>query len=527
MGENFLPADANHRTGRLAKEDGTPVNEADMLAGAGLPIKFASKFALDSAGRIRISSPVNLFLNKNEHNRNKILWEEPIIGAIIVHGAVTGGPFQVAEIVTGGTSGQSGTVTAVAVDNLSITYTVNHNDFTVGETITGGTSGATAVVTTVDTGSHVFHVRDRGAVVMQVGQNSGDQAVRATHRYIPYVPGKTQLITETFLFGAAVADVRRRAGYFDAFNGLFLEQNGTTNLAFVRRSNTSGSPVEARTAQADWNLDTLAPAVDGVPDGDSPSGITLDMSKMQYLIIDFLWQGAGDVRWGFEIGGEPIYCHQDTFANVLTTAFMSTGSLPVRYEIINTGATAGLNTMEEVCTSVISEGGEKLTGQGYTASTHVTPRTVAFASGEVPMFAIRLKNTFGSDGGPNRKTIRFSNMSAMCTTNNAHFELRHIHDPSGITETWTSVSDDSSVEYSSDISAIVGNPSHPIEQGFIVAGQAGKGSGENQILSDELDQHRFITQNIDSDNSEVLGVYGASFTGNSDISTHMSWVEFG
>lgn len=522
MGISDNPAEMHPRTGRLLKENGETVNEADLLTGDGLPIKFASASALDAFGRQRMSNPVNLFLNKNVHTRNKVLWEEPIAGAIIVHGAVTSGPFQVAETITGGTSGQIGTVTAVAGDNLSVTYTINHNDFTIGETITGGTSGATATVTTVNTGSHVSHDRDRGAVILQVGASSGDEAIRASHRYIPYVPGKSQLITETFLFGTAVANLRRRSGYFDTFNGLYLEQNGTTDIAFVRRTKTSGSVVNNRTVQANWSEDTL----DGSGDANNPSGITLDLSKSQFLIIDFVWQSDGIIRWGFMIGGKIILCHEETFANLTTVAFMSTASLPVRHEITNLAATAGTNTMEEICSSVVSEGGEKLTGQGFTASTHVTPRTISSASGEVPIFAVRLKSTFGSDSGPNRKTARFSNMSAMCTTNNAHFELRHVHGPTAITATWTGVSPDSAIEYSSDISAVTGNPSHPIEQGFIVSGQAGKGSGENQVLADELDQHRFITQNIDSDSSEMFAVYGASFTGNSDISTHLSWVEF-
>lgn len=475
---------------------------------------------LDGFGRVRVSNPVNLFLNKNVHNRNEILWEEPIVGAIIVHGTVTGGPFQVAETITGGTSGQTGTVTAVAGDNLSVTYTVNHNDFTPTETITGGTSGATATVTTINTGSHVSHNRDKGAVILQVGTGSGDQAVRASHRYIPYVPGKSQLITLTALIGAAVADVRRRVGYFDTLNGLFFEQNGTTDIAFVRRTSTSGSAVPNRTAQADWSLDTL----DGSGNSGNPSGVTLDLSKSQFLVIDFVWQGDGEVRWGFKIGGKTIYCHAESFANVTEEAFMSTASLPVRYEITNLAATASTNTMREICSSVVSEGGERLSGQGFTKSNDISPRTVTTTL--TPVQGVRLKSAFGSDGGPNRKTVRFSNMSVMATTNNAHFELLHVHDPSGITATWADVSPNSAVEFSNDISAYTAHPEHAIEEGFAVAGQAGKGSGESVVAGDELDQHRFITQNIDSDNSELFVIAAQSFTGNSVVSVHQSWVEF-
>ena len=74
-------------------------------------IKFHDTTSKDAFGRLRISAPFDLFSNKNIHDRRKNQWEEPIIGAIIEHGAVTGGPFQVAETITGGTSGTIGTVT--------------------------------------------------------------------------------------------------------------------------------------------------------------------------------------------------------------------------------------------------------------------------------------------------------------------------------------------------------------------------------------------------------------------------------
>jgi hypothetical protein len=479
-----------------------------------LPIKLGRSATLDAFSRLRVSNPVNLFLNKNIHNRNKTQWEEPIIGAIIEHGTVVGGPFQVAETITGGTSGQTGTVTAVDGGALTITYIVNHNDFVVGETITGGTSGATATVSTINTGSHVFHNRARGSIILQVGASSGDQAVRASHRYVPYVPGKSQLITLTFLFGAAVADVTRRVGYFDDLNGLYFEQTNTS-VSFVRRTSTSGSVVNNSFAQEDWNLDRL--------DGTGESKVIFDVSKMQFLVIDFTWQGVGTIRWGFKINGETIFCHEEEFANVSTVASMSTGSLPVRYEITNTAATAGINIMEEVCSSVVSEGGEKLSGLGFSISSDITPRAVTT---EVPIMAIRLKNIYGSDNGPNRRTIRFSNMSAMCTTNNAHFEIKHLHDPTNITATWADVGGGSAAEFSTDISTVTGNPSHRIEEGFIVSGQGGKGAGGETISGEELDQHRFVAQNIDSTNSEMFVIFAVAFTGTSNVSSHISWVEF-
>jgi hypothetical protein len=488
--------------------------ERDKLADVSdrsLHVKYGDSTAVDAFGRLRVASPFNLFDNKNIHDRHKNQWEEPIVGAIIEHGAVTGGPFQVAETVTGGTSGTVGIVTVVNGGSITVTYTVNHDDFEVGEEITGGTSGATADITTVGTGSTITFDRNNAAVILQVGASSGDSAVRTSHRYIPYVPGKSQLITQTFILGDAVANVRRRVGYFDPENGLFLEQT-LAGARFVRRTKTSGSVVDNLIEQANWNVDTF--------DGNGPSGIDINFTCNQFLFIDFQWQGSGRIRLGFSINGRDFVAHAINTSNKLDAVWMSTPSLPVRYEISNTGATAGTNTMKEFCTSVVSEGGENLTGIGFTVSRDISARAVTT---KVPVLAVRLKNDFNGD---NRRTVQYSNAGVFATSNACHFEVAHVHDPTGITATWTSVSGGSGVEYSIDITTIVGNPQHTVEEGYTAAGQAGKGAGENVIPGDKLDQHRLLTQNIDSTNSELFIVYATAITGTSNVYAHISWVEF-
>ena len=69
-------------------------NIRDILAGlknGGARFQFADGPNIDGNGRLRVANPVNLFLNKNVHSKNDNLWEEPVTGAIIEHGAVTGG----------------------------------------------------------------------------------------------------------------------------------------------------------------------------------------------------------------------------------------------------------------------------------------------------------------------------------------------------------------------------------------------------------------------------------------------------
>jgi hypothetical protein len=98
----------------------------------------------------------------------------------------------------------------------------------------------------------------------------------------------------------------------------FFMQDGTT-LKIVRRTYTSGSPVDTEISQSSWNGDKL--------DGTGASGFTLDPSKSNILFIDIEWLGVGSVRVGFVINGQLITAHTFNNANSLTTVYMQTANL--------------------------------------------------------------------------------------------------------------------------------------------------------------------------------------------------------
>ena len=54
-------------------------------------------------------------------------------------------------------------------------------------------------------------------------------------------------------------------------------------------------------AQANWNQDTF--------DGNGKSGITIDFSKFQVMVIDFLYLGGAGVRYGFVLNGVVLAKH--------------------------------------------------------------------------------------------------------------------------------------------------------------------------------------------------------------------------
>jgi hypothetical protein len=88
--------------------------------------------------------------------------------------------------------------------------------------------------------------------------------------------------------------------------------------------------------QSEFNLDRI--------DGTGPSGYTLDITKMQMIGIQFSWYGAGFIDWmirGPE--GNYTFIHRLKGNNLNTEAYMRTGNLPVRYEVLNEGARSKLN----------------------------------------------------------------------------------------------------------------------------------------------------------------------------------------
>lgn len=229
-------------------------------------------------------------------------------------------------------------------------------------------------------GATSTHFPNESSVKMVVGTASGDKVIRQGKHHVRYYPGRSQQILMTGNLGGIKSNVRSRIGYFDADNGLFFETNGST-IRVVKRSFVSGSAVDTAVNQSAWNLDRL--------DGTGPSGFVLDTSKQQIFTVDFEWLGSGRVRFGFILAGKIIYCHAMDHANTDSTVYMTSGKLPLRYEIENTGTSASATTMIHTCSAVMSEGGEEGHGLVRSVNNANTTRVVALGV-KVPVISLRL-----------------------------------------------------------------------------------------------------------------------------------------
>ena len=272
--------------------------------------------------------------------------------------------------------------------------------------------------TVTATGATMSYSINESCLNLRVGLTSGSKVYRETKRVFPYQPGKSLLVLNTFAMNQPLENLRQRVGYFGEKNGIYLEREGMTAYLTLR-SNTSGTvdSTTRRIPQNQWNGDTF--------DGNGASGRVLNVTGANIFWTDIEWLGVGDVRTGFFVDGKPVVAHTFHNDNVYSTTYMTTASLPCRYEIesIGTGITgAGVTgaTMKQICSSVMSEAGFEGFSRRYNISTDGTPKNNISTTRLVPIASIRLnQNRLDS-------VIVPSNLSALITSSNQGGGVRHV-----------------------------------------------------------------------------------------------------
>lgn len=349
------------------------------------------------------------------------------------------------------------------------------------EAITG--AGATSV-----------HDTNRASTLMTVPATTVSSVIRQTKLRGTYQPGKSLLILTTFVMGTGQNGVTKRVGYFDEKNGLFLQCQGTT-LSVVRRSYATGSAVDTVITQSNWNVDKL--------DGTGKSGITIDFTKSQIFLIDLEWLGVGRVRFGFVVDGKIYYCHYLNNANNLAHVYMSTPNLPIRYEIVNNG-TGASSSLEHICSSIVSEGGQQNTVLQTYISRDGTLITLANQDLYTPIVSVRLKT---ANIGTRLSPVQIEVMA----TTALNYEWRLFINPTvaGTDQaSWQDISN-SSVQYD-----ITRNATNTITGGHIIGG--GYGASTNQVRTQVTGTTRsFLTIGSNVDNSvDELVLAVANIDGN-------------
>ena len=311
--------------------------------------------------------------------------------------------------------------------------------------------------TTLTGGGTSTHLPNESSVRLSVTTASGDKVIRQSREYFRYTPGKSQLILMSNVMGAPKANTRQRLGYFDASNGLFFENNGST-FGVVQRSKVSGSVVDTRVAQSAFNIDKL--------DGTGLSRINIDLSKANVFVMDFEWLGVGRVRMGvFDQVGRIQYCHEFVHVNTNTTAYSTTACLPLRWELENTGTAASETDLRVICCSVITEDGaflDQTTGLKFSASNGTTTKSV---TSRVAVLSIEPKATFNSI--ENRGKIANLSFEIYTQDNPVFYEIIYGGTLGG-TPSFNSVDGSSIVEYDTAGTTVTGGI--VIDSGYVPSG---------------------------------------------------------
>jgi len=306
---------------------------------------------------------------------------------------------------------------------------------------------------------------------------------------------------------AQKAGLRQRVGYYGANNGIYLEVSGVAAPAFVERSSVSGTLSETRVPQSQWNADKL--------DGTGRSRLTLDLAKAQIMWMDIEWLGLGTVRTGFVINGKFVHCHSFNHANLIDSTYITTASLPLRYEIVNTSAAASSSTLKQICSTVISEGGYELRGKPQGIGTAITsPYNMATAGTFYPIVSLRLK------ASELDAIVILNAISLMAAGGTANYVWQILSSATTSGGSWQSAGANSGVEY--NISGTSTSGGSVLAQGYFSA--SNQSTSAVDILKEALFTFQLERNGLTNTPYELSLVASAS-TNTSTLHAAVNWQE--
>jgi hypothetical protein len=319
---------------------------------------------------------------------------------------------------------------------------------------------------TAGTGATIAHdTTNRCATLAFASTATGGVCKMQTFEHFRYTSGKSQLIFQTFNFVEGVADCLKFAGYSDGTNGIEIQLSGVSGVQFMLRSVTTTGDELA--TQASWNLDKL--------DGTGSSGITLDLTRTQILVIDFQALYVGRVRVGFDFGGQIVYAHEFNHANINTHPYIQTANLPLVAGMTCTGTVS--TTMQAVCATVIQEDGPG-NSEGYHFSVS-SPVVTAASGARTHILSIQPKTTFNSV--PNRSKFVLESVEVMASGNQpVQWELC-LGDVLTGTTTFTDVNTAYSAFQSNTAGTTSGAPAIVVGSGYATASAQAKGDSRGTV----------------------------------------------
>lgn len=348
---------------------------------------------------------------------------------------------------------------------------------------------------------------------------SGDTAILQTKQYHPYISGTSNKALITFRMADIKSNVQQSIGLFDNNNGIFFRMNGTTPEMVIRKNGVDNEVV----SQSNWNADRL----DGSKNEFNPSGITADFSKCHIFTCDYQWLGVGRVRVGFVIDGVPRYVHYFNHANNTLEPYLFQPSLPIRWEIKNSGTTTSNTSMQMICGAVYCEGSDNEVGFTRSVSTDGNVTTINNTTDGQCVLAIKLKDTLA--GKPNHSFARLKEW-AVLASNDVNYRLVLFPNSSvafSNTPVWSNVPGYGACQFVKNPTIKPGwqaNVNYLVLADGFAAGATGTGSGANQ-LTGAFNFADCIYQNFTHDESQVLALIATKVATNADVKATLRWLE--
>tara|TARA_R110000824_G_scaffold15193_2_gene64006 strand:+ start:5582 stop:7849 length:2268 start_codon:yes stop_codon:yes gene_type:complete len=196
------------------------------------------------------------------------------------------------------------------------------------------------------------------SVKLQVGTAAGELVTHTSNFYHTFTPGATTLFKMATRVGdAGQAGTIRNWGAFDNEDGFFFQLSGS-DFSVVHRYNFNGNgPLDHKDAQSIWNGDRA----DGSGGQFNPSGMNLDVTKVNSYWVDYQWIGGGQTRFGAYYQGERITFHTMYQSNgqdgpmTQYTNPLRNPARPVCWSMVNTQATGTDSELYALGAAVFSD----------------------------------------------------------------------------------------------------------------------------------------------------------------------------
>jgi len=347
----------------------------------------------------------------------------------------------------------------------------------------------------------VTHLPQESSVRLRVTTASGDVAQMTSRRYHRYQAGKAGEITLTGVIGDGKENVKKQWGYFDDNNGLFFQLDGT-EFSVVQRSSTSGSVVDEKVAQASFNGGSIA---------------SLDFNKGNIFKISFQWLGVGETHFRvYSPSGALVAVHTFHNVNAKTAVYMSTANLPIRYRIENTGTSASQTDMKQICSSVVSSGGEEPPENEFAQGNSSVIATAD--ANELHLISFRLASTFNSI--ENRALLIPKSFSFTSDKGSCIFRVRLNGTVTG--GTWVAVDTNSVAEYNRTATSFT--PGMLIQKRSFLA--SGPATSTNSFQSQAGVRKLVLSRSADNASSDIITITVQRLTTtNVDALAEMEWGE--